>query len=42
MDPSLRAAQTTEFGQASLADRVLNQPPLVNAGLDQVIGHGKR
>jgi hypothetical protein len=38
MDPSLRAAQTTEFGQASLADRVLNQPPLVNAGLDQVIG----
>lgn len=27
-----------QFGQASLRDRTLNQPPIVNAGADQIIG----
>ncbi|BAY67087.1 hypothetical protein NIES22_72310 (plasmid) [Calothrix brevissima NIES-22] len=27
-----------QFGQASLRDRPLNQPPIVNAGTDQIIG----
>lgn len=27
-----------QFGQASLRDRAVNQPPIVNAGTDQIIG----